>query len=380
MNSILYELKLGGKPVYLEDKYIKDGDNENMLIKRFKLIKFALLKQLDVIDVIMELNESGLNKLETGLLKSRQESIELFNTFQTILAGKTLNLDMANLIDKYDIAVINTALSWETDGFNVVKFLRNTSNETEVEIIGDLLYSGHNDEEINYFLNTYPMIKNSPDYEWYVYLYHEGYKEFLNYIDDGYTSRETYYLVRLINEVNDEEVVEKLKEMKPQKRLKNETSKLSLMCTCLDVNRKDLIKTIFNTSYYGVDEWEYTEQIIRQDKENGTHHKIINLLYEKAADVFGEYNSEYEFDSAQKIALSKYIAEGKIDDINIERIRDKQIPGENMDFICYMMSEKMNVDLIVKNATNFNIDDIRSIERCMKLGFKLDDKDVSFNK
>ena len=145
-------------------------------------------------------------------------------------------------------------------------------------------------------------------------------------------------------------------------------------------NREDIIPIIIGLDDVSDLGMITVGDIIKKDSKNNTHHNLINLFYDKGADVFNDYTKQYEFSKSQQLCLAIASFNYGLSDEQIDLIRDSNISCDKMEILTRMMSEKLDVSMPLKYINKISLEELKSIETCINMGFKLDDKDLEKNR
>lgn len=156
-------------------------------------------------------------------------------------------------------------------------------------------------------------------------------------------------------------------------------TELELLDACVKYDRYDIVNAVINVEYPTKKAYKNIINILEEDNKNGTKHKISNLLFDKGNDVFESYDSEYEFTEEQKELLADAMLNGDINEKNVDVIRNNNIMTEKMEALISLMSEGLDVTVIVEKIDDLWVDDIETLGDCLRLGFKLsvDDKTIT---
>lgn len=150
-----------------------------------------------------------------------------------------------------------------------------------------------------------------------------------------------------------------------------EDCELLILENCVENNRYDVAEAIIKSNKHDGEAYENIIQLMDYNSATDTRHNIINLLFDKGNDVFGGYDAMYEFSCEQKAILSNAMLEEAINDKNIDVLRDNSIEAYKMYELVGLMAEGVDVCEIVKKIEDLDVDDIKMLGNCIKLGFSI---------
>lgn len=313
--------------------------------------------------------DNAQNAYKLGYLKI----IDILDKFPDIVSLDAINcciekdVDPVWLHENLSYDGFNSAVFFIEEGIDIIPYIKPGLSQKEIILIGNLLQNEIADEELNTFLTKYPIYQYvSPRvFGQYIQAYKNGldieplYK---NNVEDNVLD-----LAMIIEHLDQEEI----KKCKTKKDFE-----IKLMACAISNGRKDLIPILLNIKKPDQSAYLSIQYLLKYDTMKGCHHKITNLLYDKGADVFGDYKPEFEFNGKQKHYLAIYVYANHVDDKDIDLIRDNTISANVMEKLCEMMEEGLDIRGILKDANKLELEDINAIHKCMRLGFKVIKEDI----
>lgn len=287
------------------------------------------------------------------------------------LENKIDIVTISNTQNKY---LVSDIIDAKVHGYDVEKFLDKKSTRWDLELVRRLMEKNYTNEQINNFLKTtklnlYRVEKSTLDFYIKLVEMNIDIQKLLEY-----GGLKVDYLESFLNMSKKipKEYVDKIA------GLENILPKCSLdtITIAFDNNRLDLIPIIINLSDVSELGISTIGEIIKNDTKNNTHHKIVNLLYDKGADIFNDYKPSYEFNSSQQLCLALASFNYGLSDEQIEPLRDNNIQSKKMEILTGMMAEGLDVSIPLKYINKISIEQLKAMEQCIIMGFKLDDKEL----
>lgn len=262
-------------------------------------------------------------------------------------------------------------IRYEKAGYKVHEFFESLPTINQMYFFEQLVDDGYEDEDINFYLQNFnDMLSDSKvtlrmsigDAEKYIELFNEGY-DISNIIKLGWEYEEINLLIK----------ASKMFDWDLQELLNKDFKEFefNLMDHCFNYGRADIIEALLHCEFPDSDSYENIIAILKNDKEKGERHNIINLLYDKGNDVFEDFDDSYEFDAYQKYELTLLIKEGKMTDESINILRDNKIDSSHFSLLALMINEGFDVSHLLKRIDKLTNDDLRTACKYMKLGFSL---------
>lgn len=314
----------------------------------------------DVLEIVELINDDGCNDVDL-IHFSLENGIDI--------------VTISNTQNKY---LIDDIIDAKVHGYDVDKYLNKTSTRWDLELIRKLMEKSYNEEQIEHFLKTtklncYRVEKDTLDI--YISLV-ENNVDITKMLQYGGLS--VNYLNTFLNMVNTipKKYIDQIAE------LENVLPGYSLetITIAFENNREDIIPIIIGLDDVSDLGMRTVGDIIKRDAKNNTHHNLINLFYDKGADVFCDYTRRYEFSKAQQLCLAIASFNYNLSDEQLEPIRDSSISSDKMEILTRMMVEKLDVSIPLKYIHKISLDELKAIETCINMGFKLDDKALEKNR
>lgn len=308
----------------------------------------------DVLEIVELMNDDGCDDVDL-IHFSLENGIDI--------------VTISNTQNKY---LVDEIIDAKVHGYDVDKFLNKKSTKWDLELVRRLMEKNYTDEQINNFLNTvklnlYRVEKSTLDF--YIKLVEMGI-DIQKLLEYG--GLKTDYLESFLN----------MSKKIPRKYVDEVAKFENILPKCLldtitiafNNNREELIPIFINLSDVSELGIQTIGEIIKNDTENNTHHKIVNLLYDKGADTFNDYTPHYEFNSSQQLCLALASFNYGLNDEQIEPLRDNNINSKKMEILTGMMAEGLDVSIPLKYINKISIEQLKAMEQCIIMGFKLDDK------
>lgn len=146
---------------------------------------------------------------------------------------------------------------------------------------------------------------------------------------------------------------------------------LDMLQICVENNRYDVAEALIHVNRPNQAAYENIIELMEHDISAGTHHKIINLLFDKGNDVFCSFEANYEFSEEQKEILSEGMLAEKINDETIDVIRFCNMDEGAMEMLIDLIGEGLDITEIVKQIDTLTSDDIETLAQCLRLGYKI---------
>lgn len=269
---------------------------------------------------------------------------------------------------KYQKSIINKFIDLKMNNYEVEKYFTDVPTIKEMELLELFTDYDYSYNEIAQYLELFKKhlkcndLLCDVDYLKYIELYEEGY-DVSNLIEHQVTADVIDYTQKLCN-----------KNKLQNNNLFNPTfrsNEILLLRTCKHYNRDDVACCVLNCKYSDNDNNYFIRKIIEKDDKNGTHTNIVNIYYDKGNDIFKDYNPDYEFNNEQKKILIMITLSGKIDNKQLDLIRNNHINADVMRQVCDMIYKGQDINFLLPKIEELTKEDIITIKECIKLGFTI---------
>lgn len=265
----------------------------------------------------------------------------------------------------------NKLIELEKEGYEIHKYFDTLPNINQMNILRQLIDIGYEDEDIYYYLeelgdnvkDVKVLLRMSVgDVEKYIELLDDGYN-IKNIMENGWTYDNVNTLIKFATTKGIDAQILFNKQF--------EDFEFELINKCLNYGREDVVEALVECVYINEEIYDIIGEILENDERYNEFHDIVNLLYDSGCDTFCEFDLNYEFNVLQKLVLLKTIRDRKLNDEQIDIIRNNKIGAKSMSILCDILVEGYDIKPVMSKINILSDEDLLSIHSCMKLGFNL---------
>lgn len=311
-----------------------------------------------------DLVEKGLPELVDKILPIKATGV-VFNDITYYKRAEDVGLDLIEILNKTkDSDITKKVINLKEKGIDITKYLDNLSY-SDCTFYSAVVRNGLDDSQVSEIIKLGIKNINYDDLDKYMELYKNG-VDIEPLIENHCDGQFISLILPLVDKVELAALAEQ------------DDVTINLIYELIEFEREDLIDIFLNLTEPDEDTFYYISKILEKDKEEGTKHKIINLLYDKGADVFQDYDYCYEFDILQKRTLSYAMMVGTINEENIDLLRDNSMESAKMDILSEIISEGYDISVLLDKIEDLTTEEIEAAGTCLRCGFKLvvDDKTI----